>query len=227
LKHFASLCIALVLALLVAACGGASSNGTRTEPQATESQGAEALEALRGFYRAGLNKDSAESCSLMSKQFIAAWSESSGGQGCEAAIDELLTGFTANRMAEQRQVMRELNLTSVRVDGNTARVTVVGESADLVKEGGKWLVDNTRPANAKELTVFSSAQLELELKEHLERRDGLQARTVICPLNQPVKVGYSFRCVVEFGSGSRAVVRIEVRNLRGGYRVSAPVNLPE
>lgn len=163
----------------------------------------------------------------MSKRLIAAWSGSSGGQDCEAAIDELLTGFTPKGMAEQRQAMRELNLTSVRVDGNTARVTVVGESADLVREGGKWLVDNTHPANARELTVFSAAQLELELQEYLERRNGQQARKAICPLNQPVKVGYSFGCVVEFGSGSRAVVRIEVRNLRGGYRVSAPVNLPE
>lgn len=163
----------------------------------------------------------------MSRRLIAFWSESSGGQDCPAAIDELLTGFTAKRMAEQRQVMRELDPAGVHVDGDTARVTVPGEWAELVKEDGKWLVNNTHPENARELTVYSAAQLELELKEYLESRNVKQIQQAICPLDQPVRVGYSFNCVVEFGSGSRAVVTIEVRSPGGNYRVSPPKRLPE
>jgi hypothetical protein len=198
-----------------------------TGSQTADSQDAEALQALREFYRAGLQKDGAASCSLMSRQFKAAWSESSGGRSCEAAVDELLTGFTAKAMAEQRQVIRELDPGSIRVTGDTAKVTVTGESADLVKEGGRWLVANTHPVNARELTRFSAVQLELELKGSLNDKDGRPIQKATCPLNQLVKPGHSFDCVIEYRSRSRAVVTIEVRSWSGDYHVSPPTVLPD
>lgn len=224
-KPCASLCAVAVFAAVLIGCGGTTPDEGATVSRKASNQAAEILNALRAYYQAGLDRDGAASCALTSRRTRSFWSESAGGQSCPAALDELFTGFSAKAMAEQRQVIRELDLESVRVSGDTATVTVTGETADMVKEGGRWLVDNTHPANARELTRFSAAQLELELKERLDDRNSEPIHKVKCPLNQPVKPGYTFDCVVEDSSGSRAVVTIEVRSFSGDYRVSQPTDL--
>lgn len=225
-KPCAGLCAVITFVVLLVGCGATRSDDSTAASGQARDEREEVLEALRGFYRAGLEKDGAASCSLMSREFKLAWSETSGGQSCAAALDELLTGFTPKAMAEQRQVIRELDLKSVRLDRETAKVTVTGESADLVKEDGHWLVDNTHPVNARELTRFSAAQLELELEESQTDESGKPIRKAVCPLNQPVRPGSSFDCVIEYRSGSKAAVTIEVRNWEGDYRVSHPTDLP-
>jgi hypothetical protein len=217
---------AVCLALILSACGGSESQSGVPSRSAEAGQVTEVLNTLRAFYRAGLNRDSATSCSLMSRRFVVGMSESAGGQSCQGALDELFLNFNPKTEAEQRQVIKALSPASVFLTGNTASLEVAGESADLVREGGKWLISWTHPDNARELTVFSAAQLEVELKDYFESGGNIMTvKKAICPPTEPVRVGHVFDCLLEFGAGSKALVSIKVRDLRGDYRISRPRSL--
>ena len=220
--------VALCLTFALSACGGSASQSSLPSRSDEAAQVAEVLRTLRAYYRASLTRDSATSCTLMSRGFLAAWRDSAGGQECSAAMDEIFLNLNPKSEAELRQLIRELKPDSVFVTGNAASLEVPGERADLVREDGEWLVSGTYPANAREITFFSAAQLEVELKDYFEGGGNIvTVNTAICPPNEPVKVGNVFECVVEFGGGSKALTSIEVRDLRGDYKIFGFRSLPD
>jgi hypothetical protein len=97
----------------------------------------------------------------------------------------------------------------------------------LIREGGTWVVSATHPSSAKDLTVYSADQLEDEIRESLERDSGSTLDKAVCPPAQPVRVGHAFNCMLEFGSGSKAVIRLEVRDSSGNLRVLRMRRHPE
>jgi hypothetical protein len=116
--------------LALAGCGGSESDDARS--------------AVRSYLDAFVKGDGAKACSLMTaatrRQFVARTKALTKTADCALAIEAIRTQAGDQSMA----ALKKLELTDVKVTGNTARVTLKSggssSTAELAKEGGGWKI---------------------------------------------------------------------------------------
>jgi hypothetical protein len=126
----AAITLALALTTLAIGCGGGDSD--EDEVRAT----------VEDFASANVDEDWAEACAQITpeaqKQLAKAGAALGGNGGCEGTLKALVTRLDE---AEVKKQFQNLDVTAVKVDGDTATVKVNGETTKLVKDGDDWLLD--------------------------------------------------------------------------------------
>jgi hypothetical protein len=152
----------LVFALLLAGCGGgddgsgggesAAANGGAelggaaavekaegfgSEASRSEAKSAEA--ALLGYQRARAAGEWSKACSYLSKDLRQAYDQLSRGGGCGGFVEKT----TKRLSAEERSALTELEVESVRVEGDSGYVIYADaegsqQAKPIAAEGGAW-----------------------------------------------------------------------------------------
>jgi hypothetical protein len=156
----------LVLALLIAGCGGSggSSSGGSTaaggaaselagaasvakaEGFGSEASGSEAKKpeaALKGYFDARVNGEWAKACSYVSKELRKLYSRVSKKSGCSGVVEKT----TERLSASERAALAEVEVESVRLEGGSGYVIYTDaegsqQAKPVEREGGAWKVSS-------------------------------------------------------------------------------------
>jgi hypothetical protein len=126
---------AAVAAVAVSACGSSSSssNSNAGSPSA----------AIKTYLTALANGDGARACGVLTTSMQNRALNLARSQGIKASsCSSLFSQVKGQTTAAQRRTLLNAKIASVKVNGNTATVTLKGgtQAATLTKTGGKWLI---------------------------------------------------------------------------------------